>query len=105
MYQVRVGADLAADIAHRWGPERTDAGRPSEYDFWSGPLVAARLQFARFDSLPADFLPQIRRVQLLDPVFGALVFVGVLIAPDIVEIASVADDPDYWDLIADDPDD
>ena len=33
---------------------------------------------------------------LVAPVVGALVFIGVLIDPDTIEIADFAVDPDYW---------
>ncbi len=38
-------------------------------------------------------------------VFGALTFVGVLLIDGMVEVADCAVDPDYWNLIDDDPDD
>jgi hypothetical protein len=38
-------------------------------------------------------------------VFGVVVFIGVRVGPDEVEIADFSDDPDYWTMIADDPDD
>jgi len=41
-----VGPLVEAAIAERFGTERSPQGRPSRADFESGPLVAARLQFA-----------------------------------------------------------
>ena len=38
-----------------------------------------------------------------DPVFGAVVFSGVLV-DGAVQIADFAVDPDYWTLVDDDPD-
>ena len=89
MPEVRVGRALAEAIAEAHGPKRTGSGQPSEWDFWSGPLQAARLAFRRFDELPFDDVPAIRHVHFVDPVFGALVFTGVLLPDDVVEIAAV----------------
>lgn len=36
---------------------------------------------------------------MTDSFFGALVFFGVLVAPDVVEIADFEDDPDYWSMV------
>jgi hypothetical protein len=105
MYEVRVADSLVAIIADRWGPDRSSAGRGSEYDFWSGPLPTALAQFANFDRLPWSVVPQVRSLLLIDPVFGPLAFVGVLVADGTVEVVSVDDDPDYWEVIDDDPDD
>jgi hypothetical protein len=35
--------------------------------------------------------------------FTPIVFVGVLVESRLVEIAAFEDDPDYWDLVANDP--
>ena len=54
----------------------------------SPPLLAARgLAFQRND----------------DPVFGPLVFIGVRLRDDTIEIADFEPDPDHWDLVDDDP--
>ncbi len=104
-YEVRVAADLADEIAAAHGPDRSSWGAPSEWDFWSGPLAAALIAFRAFDDLRFDETPAVRNLHLVDPVFGALVFVGVLVGPTTVEIAAYRQDPDYWTLIEDDPDD
>lgn len=44
-------------------------------------------------------------LHIVDPVFGSLVFAGVLVEPGVVEIADYEADPDYWDMIEDDPND
>jgi hypothetical protein len=103
-YTVTLAGGLAEEIAHRWGPERTAEGRTSELDFWSGPLAAAILAFTRFDQLRSELLPEIRSFHVVDEVFGPLLFTGLLV-DDEVQIVSVTDDPDYWSLIEDDPDD
>ena len=75
------------------------------WDFWSGPLAAALIGFRDFDNLLFDRRPEIRTLHHIDPVFGALVFVGVLIEPEVVEIADFEVDPDYWEMIEHDPND
>lgn len=49
--------------------------------------------------------PKIRTLHIVDPFFGAMVFVGVLIEPGTVEIADYAIDPDYWSMFENDPND
>lgn len=100
-YEVRV-AQFVYERAHeRFGPSRTGAGSPSEYDFVSGPLAAAVFAFRDFDELSFDVVPAVRTYIVVDPVFGAIAFAGVLVADRVVEIADFSDDPDYWDLIQD----
>ena len=40
-----------------------------------------------------------RSLHITDPFFGALVFFGVLIGTDVVEIADFEDDPDCWSML------
>ena len=87
MFEVRVGEAAAEKITRTYGPERSGAGRPSEWDFWSGPLAAALIGFRDFESLLFGLHPEIRTLHIVDPVFGALVFAGVLVEPGVVEIA------------------
>lgn len=63
------------------------------------------MAFRDFDTLRYDRHPEVRSLQLVDPVFGPVVFVGVRVEPGVVELAAYEPDPDYWGLIADDPDD
>ena len=105
MVEVRVGAMLAARITDEYGPARSAGGQPSEWDFWSGPLAAALIGFRSFEGLSFDTHPDVRTLHVIDPVFGPVVFVGVLIAPELVEVADFAVDPDYWDVIEEDPND
>jgi hypothetical protein len=81
-------ADAAADL---YGPERTSAGRPGEYDFaWSSRRGAAR--FTDLESLPEVS----RAVGAIGaparPSVGPVVFVGVLVEHDVVEIAGFVHD-------------
>ena len=87
----------------RYGDDRTGAGRPSEFDFVAGPLEAARREFWAFDHLPEAAGPGVRSLTVVDPFFGALVFVAILVGERDVEIAEFDDDPDYWSLV--DPND
>lgn len=103
MYEVRVGPAFATAITDRFGPERSSTGRPSEYDFWSGPLAAALVACRDFESLRYEIVPQIRTLQLVDPVFGPVAFVGVLVDDRTVELAGFDTDPDYWRVVTEDP--
>jgi hypothetical protein len=103
--EVRVSDHVADSISALYGEECTPHGDPSESDFWSGPLAAALLIFRDFDALAFDEVSAIRRYTVVDPVFGPVVFVGVLVADGTVEIADFAIDPDYWSQFEeDDPD-
>ncbi|WP_419554609.1 hypothetical protein [Candidatus Poriferisodalis sp.] len=105
MFEVRVGEAAVEKITSTYGPERSATGRPSEWDFWSGPPAAALIGFRDFGNLLFDFHSEIRTLHIVDPVFGALVFAGVLVEPGVVEIADYEVDPGYWDMIEDDPND
>ncbi len=105
MFEVRVGEAAAEKITGAYGPQRSAAGRPSAWDFWSGPLAAALIGFRDFENLLFSLHPEIRTLHIVDPVFGSLVFAGVLVEPGLVEIADYEADPDYWDMIEDDPND
>lgn len=102
-HRVVVSAHVDAVIAERFGTERSGSGRPSLYDFETGPLAAARLAFARFESLSRAVGPSVRSVTITDVFFGAVVFTGVLIDTDLVEIADVGIDHEYWDFVDRDP--
>ena len=59
--------------------------------------------FERFDELPEAAGPSVRQCHVLVPGFTPIVVIGVLAAPDTVEIAGFDDDPDYWDMVENDP--
>jgi hypothetical protein len=101
IYQVRIGAELSLKITGEFPEERSAAGGPSEYDFVSGPLAAALVAFSYFENLPEETGPSIRSYHTADPVFGAVVFVGVLLPGDQVEVADFGFDPDYWEQVND----
>lgn len=102
-FRVDVSAHVDDEIAREFGAERTIAGRPSFYDFESGPLAAARLAFSRFDEQRQAAGPSVRNVMIVDPFFGAIVFTAVLVGESAVEIADVSIDPTYWDHVDQDP--
>jgi len=102
-FDVRVGQVARDRIDATFDLARSATGRPNREDFESGPLEAARLQFARFDLLPESMGPAVRHCHVLVPGFSVVVFIGVLIEESVVEIADFAEDPDYWDMINNDP--
>ncbi len=104
MYHVQVSAEIDRRIVAWCGEERNAEGRPSATDFRSTVLAAAKFGFRGFDELPIDLVPQVRTLHVLDPHFGAVVFTAIKVASDVVEIADFDIDPDYWDTIANDPD-
>ncbi len=103
MPEIRVGSFAAEKITADHGPSRSPTGQPSEWDFWTGPLTAALIGFKDFENLPFDLHPEIRTLHIVDPIFGVVVFVGILLEPGVVEIADFAIDPEYWEIIEDDP--
>ncbi len=102
---VVVSDDLAAQVAVDYPPERSPEGTPSEFDFWAGPISRATEKFGRdFESLPYLEDPRIRVFTYPDPLFGALGFLGVHnLASDEIELIEYWNDPDYWELAAEDP--
>ena len=52
--------------------------------------------FRDFDTFSYDLVPAIRSYTIVDPIVGPVVFVGVLVSDDVVEIVDFSDDPDYW---------
>jgi hypothetical protein len=99
VFAVAVADHVVAKAHDRFGAERTASGAPSAPDFVAGPLAAARIEFSRFDDLPEALGSSIRAVTIVDPFFGAVVFVGVLVAAAVVEIADFEDDPGYWSAV------
>lgn len=74
-------------------------------EFMTGPVRAARLAFStRWDQQPAEAGESVRTVHTFSPTLGPVVFFGVLVGPQDVEIAGFDFDPDYWAVIEGDPD-
>ncbi len=65
----------------------------------AGPLAAATLEFRFADELPAVAGPAVRSLHITNPFFGAVVFFGVLVETNVVEVADFEDDPDYWSTV------
>ena len=105
IYRVTVAQRVAVLAADRYPQERPGDGSPCELDFWSGPLAAALLEFRDFDALPFPDVPAIRIYVSADPVFGAVAFTGVRVGPAQVELDGFDSDPDYWQVVADAPED
>jgi hypothetical protein len=103
-FAVAWGDHVARKVHELFGVERGSHGRPCEGDFVAGPLAAACLGFRDFDALPEAAGSSVRSLHIVDPAFGVVVFIGVLIGERTVEIADFAHDPDYWPTIARDPD-
>jgi hypothetical protein len=78
--EVRVAEYVYANATERFGESRSPVGAPSEYDFVGGPLAAAVFAFRDFDHLRFDVVSAVRTYMVVDPFFGAVVFVGVLLA-------------------------
>jgi hypothetical protein len=100
---VRVAQTVYEKAHELFGEHRTVEGAPSEYDFVGGPLAAAVFAFRDFERLAYDTVPAVRTYTIVDPFFGAVVFVGVLVDAGVVEIADFDDDPDYWPAVDDEP--
>lgn len=92
------------ELAHdRFAEDRSADGSPSEFDFVSGPLAAATFAFREFDQLTYSLVPSVRSVIIVDPFFGPVVFVAMLLTDGTVEIVDFDDDPGYWTAIEEDP--
>lgn len=94
--RVTVNRDVLQRAHDKFGEERSASGRPSEYDFVTGPLAAAQFAFRGFDELSYDIVPSVRWYTVVDPFFGPVTFVGMLLDDDSVELVGFDDDPDYW---------
>lgn len=103
IHEVRAAPSVYDLASERFGEQRTVEGAPSEYDFVTGPLAAAIFSFRDFENLSYDVVPSVRTYTVVDPLFGPVVFVAVLVAAGIVEIVGFSDDPDYWRTIDQEP--
>lgn len=106
--EVRASDRFVAEARARFPTRPTSDGRPTYAQLAAGPLAGAIEQFARqFDELPEAVEGTAIKVVMTAPVplFGPLVFYAILGTDDVVELVSLLDDPDYGDLIGDDPGD
>lgn len=106
--EVRISADCLAKARSSYPVDGSSSGRPSLSRFEDTILKAAIFQFAHgFDELPEAVPGVAIRAVITDavPFFPATVFYGVLGGDDAVEIIDFVDDPEYFELLDDDPDD
>lgn len=104
IFEVRVSGEVMAKVSEQHPDTRSAHGAPDSYDFVGGPLAAAVFAFRNFGALSFDVVPAVRSYMIPDPIFGAVVFVGVLVSSDTVEITGYSSDPDYWRIVGEDPD-
>jgi len=109
---VRHSNEFLAKARSLFPPGGSTTGRASFEQFERLILRAAELQFSRqFDHLPVAIheIPSIRYVMThAVPYFPPLIIYAVLMsdgATGTIETIDLEVDEDYWDLIADDPDD
>ncbi|MGH9047766.1 MAG: hypothetical protein ACRDVW_10715 [Acidimicrobiales bacterium] len=72
--------------------------------FCRGPLDAKQIFARQFDATPVPVpgVDAMRQWDMLSSIFGPLVFFAIR-KTDGVEIVDCLYDPDYWDLVGDDP--
>lgn len=87
-------------------PGGSAAGTPSFELFCAGPLEAAKIYFEREYDSALESIPGtgIKQVHTLETFFPIMVFYALAVG-DHLEIVDYVDDPDYWDLVGDDPSD
>ena len=82
-------------------------GRPSFAQFEDGPYKAAFTAFSINYEAQREAIEGVGALRLVltppTPIFGPLIFYGVLLDDGTVELASVTGDPDYWHRIDEDP--
>lgn len=104
--RVRRSPQFIAEAQALVPPGGSPDGKTSFEEFAAGPLRAVETLFRRRweDQPEAIEGTGIRYALTHDvPLFPALVVYGVLVEGDIIELVSVIIDPDYWDLVGDDP--
>jgi hypothetical protein len=98
-----VGAGILAKAHQFYGESRSDDGRGSELDFVEGPLAAALFAFKGWDELSYDLVESVRSYTVPAPIFGPVTFTAILTEDGGVVIVDFDEDPDYWQLVGDDP--
>jgi hypothetical protein len=105
--QVRRSAVFVAEAKAMFPVGGSAEGRPSFAAFEDGPCKAAATAFSVNFEAQREAIEGFGGVRLVltppTPTFGPLVFYGVLLIDDSVELASVIGDPDYWQRIDEDP--
>jgi hypothetical protein len=107
--EVRHSEQFLAKARSLFPPGGSATGRASFELFEQLVLRAAEYQFSRqFDDLPIALpeVPAIRHVMThAVPFFPALVIYAMLLTDGTIETLDLDVDEDYWDQIADDPED
>ena len=82
-------------------------GHPSFAAFEDGPCRAATTAFALNFEAQREAIDGVGAIRLVltapTSMFGPLVFYGVLLDDNTVELASITGDPDYWQRVDEDP--
>jgi hypothetical protein len=105
--EVSVSPELLAKAHSEFPPGGSVDGRPSLELFVRGPLDAAKQIFAReFDAAPEPIpgLGAMRQCDTLSSIFGPIFFYAIK-KTDGIEIVDYLYDPNYWELVSDDPGD
>lgn len=84
-------------------------GRPSFKVFEQGPLRGAETAFSLDFEAQREHVEGVGSIRYVlippTPFFGPLVIFACLMTDGVIELVSVIEDEDYWDLIGDDPTD
>ncbi len=101
---VSVSDDVTAQAARRFPVGGSAEGAPTLAHFEHGPLAAACEYFSRrFEDAPQPVAGVAIRLSLTNsPFFGPIAFFAIR-TTDGIEIVSFTDDPDYWEIVDDDP--
>lgn len=100
-------ADAFLDRVQARFPESRASGDPDMTwgEFFAGPVRTAVIQFRdHWDDQPPAAGEAVRIAWVAPRVVGPVVFYGVLVAPDTVEIRDFEVDDGYWDQVRADPD-
>jgi hypothetical protein len=82
-------------------------GTPSFELFERGPLLGAETAFALDFHAQREAVPGVSGLRLVviapTPLFGPVVIWACVTTDDAVELLSITHDPEYWELVGDDP--
>ncbi|MDQ6616033.1 MAG: hypothetical protein M3083_15165 [Actinomycetota bacterium] len=105
--QIRRSGRFVAEAKAMFPAGGSAGGRPSFALFEDGPCRAASTAFSLNFEAQREAIEGVGAIRLVltppTPIFGPLIFYGVLLNDDIIELASITGDPDYWQRIDEDP--
>ena len=105
--EVRRSTDFVAQAEELFPRAGSTEGRPSFELFESGPLRGAEAAFCMAFEEQRESIEGIGSIRYVliapTPFFRPLVISACLLHDGVVEVVSVIEDEEYWDLIADDP--